>query len=132
MFVDTSALIAILNKESEAEHFSNLIAASPLRYTSSVVLLEATMRLSSIFQIEPEVVSDLLDELVRQTRIEVVAVNAEMGRLAVKAFARDGKGRHAAGLNFGDCLSYGAAKNLGVPLLFKGKDFELTDIERAN
>ena len=132
MFVDTSALIAILNKESEAELFSNLIAASRVRYTSPVVLLEATMRLSSLFQIEPDEVSQLLDELLRQTRIEVVPITIEMSRLAVMAFARYGKGRHAAGLNFGDCLSYGAAKNLGAALLFKGRDFELTDIERAH
>jgi ribonuclease VapC len=131
MFVDTSAIIAVLTGESEAEHFSNLIAASTVRYTSPVVLLEATMRLSSIFQLEPDLVSDLLDQLVSRTRIEIVAVNTEMGRLAVKAFSRYGKGRHPAGLNFGDCLSYGAANTLRVPLLFKGQDFSLTDIERA-
>ena len=131
MFVDTSAIIAVLTGESEAEHFSNLIAASTVRYTSPVVLLEATMRLSSIFQLEPDLVSDLLDQLVSRTRIEIVAVNTEMGRVAVKAFSRYGKGRHPAGLNFGDCLSYGAANTLGVPLLFKGQDFSLTDIERA-
>jgi len=131
MFVDTSAIIAILTGESEAEHFSNVIAASTVRYTSPVVLLEATMRLSSIFQLEPDLVSDLLDQLVSRTRIEIVAVNTEMGRLAVKAFSRYGKGRHPAGLNFGDCLSYGAANTLRVPLLFKGQDFSLTDIERA-
>jgi ribonuclease VapC len=131
MFVDTSAIIAVLTGESEAEHFSNLIAASTVRYTSPVVLLEATMRLSSIFQLEPDLVSDLLDQLVSRTRIEIVAVNTEMGRVAVKAFSRYGKGRHPAGLNFGDCLSYGAANTLGVPLLFKGQDFSSTDIERA-
>ena len=123
MFVDTSAIIAVLTGESEAEHFSNLIAASTVRYTSPAVLLEATMRLSSIFQLEPDLVSDLLDQLVSRTRIEIVAINTEMGRLAVKAFSRYGKGRHPAGLNFGDCLSYGAANTLGVPLLFKGQDF---------
>ena len=90
------------------------------------------MRLASIFQVEPDLVSDLLDDLVRQTGTDVVAVDIDMGRWAVNAFARYGKGRHAAGLNFGDSLSYGAAKILGVPLLFKGRDFELTDIERAD
>ena len=131
MFVDTSAIIAILTGESEAEHFSNVIAASTVRYTSPVVLLEATMRLSSIFQLEPELVAELIDELVRRTRMEMVAVNTEMGRVAVKAFSQYGKGRNPAGLNFGDCLSYGAAKTLGVALLFKGQDFNRTDIERA-
>lgn len=131
MFVDTSAIIAVLTGESEAEHFSNLIAASTVRYTSPAVLLEATMRLSSIFRLEPDLVSDLLDQLVSRTRIEIVAINTEIGCLAVKAFSRYGKGRHPAGLNFGDCLSYGAANTVGAPLLFKGQDFSLTDIERA-
>jgi ribonuclease VapC len=63
--------------------------------------------------------------------MEMVAVNTEMGRVAVKAFSQYGKGRNPAGLNFGDCLSYGAAKTLGVALLFKGQDFNRTDIERA-
>ncbi len=131
MFIDTSAIIAIIKDEHEAEYFSSLLASANNVYTSPIVLLEATMRLSSIFRIEPDIVTTLLDEFVSRTRIEIVSVDREMGRLAAKAFAHHGKGRHPAGLNFGDCLSYAAAKALKAPLLFKGNDFALTDIERV-
>lgn len=131
MFIDTSAIIAIIKDEHEAEYFSSLLASANNVYTSPIVLLEATMRLSSIFRIEPDIVTTLLDEFVSRTRIEIVSVDREMGRLAANAFAHYGKGRHPAGLNFGDCLSYAAAKALKIPLLFKGNDFALTDIERV-
>jgi len=131
MFIDTSAIIAIIKDEHEAEYFSSLLASANNVYTSPIVLLEATMRLSSIFRIEPDIVTTLLDEFVSRTRIEIVSVDREMGRLAANAFAHYGKGRHPAGLNFGDCLSYAAAKALKAPLLFKGNDFALTDIERV-
>jgi ribonuclease VapC len=73
--------------------------------------------------------SDDLDQFVRDAGIEVVPVTEDHARLAREGFARFGKGRHAAGLNFGDCFSYALAKASGHPLLFKGNDFSHTDVK---
>jgi ribonuclease VapC len=73
----------------------------------------------------------LLDTLVERAGIEVVGVDIEQGELARRAFARYGKGRHAAGLNFGDCFAYALAQALGESLLFKGDDFSQTDVVAA-
>jgi ribonuclease VapC len=67
--------------------------------------------------------------LIAKASIEIVPVDAEQAQIARSAFSQFGKGRHPAGLNYGDCFSYGLAKTLGQPLLYKGKDFAQTDIE---
>jgi ribonuclease VapC len=69
-----------------------------------------------------------LDQLIERGGIELVAVDLEQAKLARGAFSRFGKGRHAAGLNYGDCFAYALAKMLGEPLLFKGEDFSRTDV----
>ena len=74
---------------------------------------------------------DQLDTLIERAGIEVVSVNAEQATIARRAWRRFGKGRHAAGLNFGDCLAYALAESTGEPLLFKGDDFARTYIEPA-
>ena len=73
----------------------------------------------------------LLDRLIDRFEIVVVPVDREQALLAREALRRFGKGRHKAGLNFGDCFSYALAKQTGEPLLFKGKDFSQTDITPA-
>jgi ribonuclease VapC len=70
-------------------------------------------------------------DLSRKAAVDTVAFDDEQLRLARTAFLRYGKGRHAAGLNFGDCVSYGLAQWTGEPLLFKGADFTLTDVARV-
>lgn len=70
-------------------------------------------------------------DLLEQYRIDVVNFTDPLAILAVEAFDRYGKGRHKAGLNFGDCMAYALAKSLDAPLLFKGGDFALTDIRPA-
>lgn len=76
----------------------------------------------------PDGIRDL-DLFIAKAKIEVVPVDAEQGHVARTAFRDYGKGRHRAGLNFGDCFAYALAKTLDEPLLFKGTDFVLTDIE---
>ncbi len=73
----------------------------------------------------------VLNELLADMRVETVPLLGDHARLAVEAFRRYGKGRHPAGLNFGDCFSYALSKATGEPLLFKGDDFARTDIKRA-
>jgi ribonuclease VapC len=72
-----------------------------------------------------------LDSLLARASIELVPVDAEQARLARLAYGRFGKGRHAAGLDFGDCFSYALARFRGEPLLFKGDDFSKTDLVAA-
>lgn len=71
------------------------------------------------------------DALIRRAGIVVEAVTEEQAQLARQAYSDFGKGRHPAGLNFGDCFSYALAKAAREPLLFKGNDFSQTDIERV-
>lgn len=128
MVIDTSAVLAILQNEPERRAFNELIEKAPTRSMSVPSWVEASMVLQSRFGAEG--MRDL-DRLVETARIEIVPVDQEQGEEAREAFRRFGKGRHAAGLNFGDCFSYGLAKSLGQPLLFKGNDFTETDIQAA-
>ncbi len=75
----------------------------------------------------PEVVN-LLDALLQELAIEIVPFDQELARESRGAFIRFGKGRHSAGLNFGDCVSYALAQTRGLPLLYKGDDFAKTDV----
>jgi ribonuclease VapC len=66
--------------------------------------------------------------VIRQRKIAIIPVTVEHAFLAVRGYSMYGKGRHAAGLNYGDCFSYALAKALNEPLLFKGDDFRKTDV----
>lgn len=129
MFIDTSAIVAILASEDDADELSLRIEAAPRRMTSALVLLEASMRLSTLLAVEPEIVAEAVRAFLLEARIDVVPIGEGEAWLAVAAFARFGKGRGGpAQLNLADCLSYACAKGQGVPLLYKGFDFAATDI----
>ena len=132
MFVDTSVFVAILAGEADAELFALKLAAADERYTSGLVILEASMRLSSLLQIDPREVETHIARILQEAKIEVVAIDAAIARQAVAAFAAYGNGRgHPAQLNLADCMSYACARARQLPLLFKGDDFRRTDIEAA-
>jgi ribonuclease VapC len=132
IFVDTSAIVALLYKEPEAAMFAQTLAQERDKITAGHVILESAMRLSSLFTLSPSVVDSQVTALLRQSSIDVVPITEEVAHVAVAAFERYGKGRkNRAGLNFGDCLSYACAKAHGARLLFKGGDFAHTDIARA-
>jgi len=124
--VDTSAIIAILRNEPEKERFVDAILAASPRLMSAVSLQEAGMVIAGRFG--DEAAWEPLDALLARMGIEIVAHDGALAGLARTAFLRFGKGRHAAGLNFGDCASYALAKATDVPLLFKGEDFGRTDV----
>ncbi len=129
MFIDTSAIVAILSEEEDAEALTRRISSATSRMTSALVILEAVMRLSSKLAVEPQDAADAVDALLAEAEIEVVAIDREDGRRATQAFSEYGKGRgHPAQLNLADCLSYACAKNRQVPLLYKGADFARTDM----
>ncbi|AZO56432.1 MAG: type II toxin-antitoxin system VapC family toxin [Mesorhizobium sp.] len=129
MFVDTSVIVAILSGEADAGEWSNRIAAAPRKITSALVVLEASMRLSTMFAIEPAVAEMAIEALLQEAEIEVVSIDAGDAKLAIQAFSDYGKGRgHPAQLNLADCLSYACAKSHGSALLYKGNDFSHTDL----
>src|SRR5215469_10257413 len=128
MVVDTSAVVAILLREPEADRFAGMVVDSPLRVMSVVTRVELS------FVVEGRLREDGrtdLEQLLRDLRIELAAVTPEQAEIAIEAFRRYGKGRHRAGLNIGDCFSYALAKVMDLPLLFKGGDFIHTDIRSA-
>jgi ribonuclease VapC len=127
--VDSSALVAILRREAEADAFIRAIAAADSCVMSSVSLLETSMVLAGRAG-GAESWSEL-DALILRGRIEIVAQDAGLAHAAREAFLRFGKGRHHAGLNLGDCASYALAKTRGLKLLFKGDDFSRTDLDLA-
>jgi len=131
IFVDTSALIAILAGEPEASEFAAKIQAEPERVCGAHVILEASMRLATLSGLTPTAVETDVMRTLRAASIAVVPIDEEVAHVAVAAFERYGKGRGRARLNFGDCLSYACAKVFGAQLLFKGDDFARTDIARA-
>jgi ribonuclease VapC len=132
MFIDTSALVAIIEREAEAARLTGAIRASANRWTSPLVRLETTMVLSRARSSRVSQLSISFDNIIKSLRVEIIPLTDEMGIRAVEAFEKFGKGRgHPAQLNLADCMSYGAAQVLKAQLLFKGDDFTKTDIAVA-
>lgn len=129
MIIDSSALVAILLREPEAQAFTDVVLAASSRLFGAPSYLETAMVL--IGRLGPTALA-ALGRLVEYLDIDLVAFDARQARGAVAAFLCYGKGRHPAGLNFGDRCSYALAAETGSPLLFKGNDFSLTDIGAAS
>jgi ribonuclease VapC len=129
MFVDTSAIVAFMFDEHDASALATQLERASRRLTSPAVRLETCMVLTSRLDIPPRAAQDLFDDFLSQSEVAELSIDERVGRLAVECFERYGKGRHPAGLNFGDCLSYACAKAQGATLLFKGEDFAQTDVE---
>lgn len=125
--IDTSAIMVIALQEREEEVFTNLLLSSERLLVPASCFVEGTIALRRRFGR-----SERLDGFVASFEPEIAGVDALVAQIARDADLRYGRGaRHPARLNFGDCLSYAVAKQLGAPLLFKGDDFRHTDIESA-
>ncbi len=128
MIVDTSAIMAILQKEPEAPAFGAALTEGARIAISAATLVElcvvAESRAGAAVWAEVEA-------LMADAAIEVAPFTAEQAALAREGWRRFGKGRHPAGLNLGDCFAYALAQERGEPLLFKGEDFARTDVRRA-
>ena len=128
MIVDTSAVLAILFNESDAETFARAISEadspriSAASFVKAAVVIEVQTRESGSRQ---------FDAFFRRAGIIIEPVTEEQAHAARQAYTDFGKGRHAAALNFGDCFAYALAKVTGEPLLFKGGDFRKTDVKVA-
>lgn len=131
MFVDASALCAILALEDDAEYFVKQIRSAERRITSPLAIWEAVVNLPRLNGFDVSVSEQQVLKFLEMASVEVVAVAPEATLIALDAFRRYGKGRHPAALNFGDCFAYACAKHHRVPLLCKGNDFVQTDIEMA-
>lgn len=125
--VDSSALVAIVLGEPEAESLLTAMQAQPA-ILGAATLLEASIVVEA--RQGPDATRDL-NLLVTGAIDEVVPFDAEQAAAALVAWRRFGRGRHPAGLNFGDCLAYACAQLRDVPLLFKGDDFARTDVPTA-
>jgi len=128
MVIDSSALLALLLAEPEAETFARAIAADPRRLASAFSILETAIVVETK---KGENAGRELDLLLHRAQIDVVVMDAAQVELARSAYRRYGKGGQPAGLNIGDCCSYALSRFTGEPLLFKGGDFARTDVALA-
>jgi ribonuclease VapC len=129
MIVDTSAIVAILDQEPEADRIVRTLAATSERIISAATLVEVGIVIQA--RRGDDGARDL-DLLLAKLRIEILPFTARQAEIARKAFRRYGRGRHDAKLNFGDCMAYAVAKDESAALLFKGDDFGKTDVVVAS
>lgn len=128
MVIDTSALVAILTGEAERRRFIDAIESAESRLVSAATFVETAIVIESRYGADGLHAFDLF---LAKAEVEIVAVDADQAHAARRAFSRFGKGRHQAGLNYGDCFSYALANVRSEPLLFKGDDFPHTDVDPA-
>ena len=128
MVLDSSAIVAVLLKEPGHDRLLEAIEHAELIVVGTPTLLEATMVLTARLGQDAR---PLLSAFLRRLDAELVAFNEEHLDAATTAFLRFGRGRHPAGLNFGDCMSYAVSSVANLPLLFIGEDFPRTDIAQA-
>ena len=126
MVIDTSAVLAVLQNEPERDTFLRFIVDAPIRRMSAASYVEAGIVLESR---SGTAGTHQLILFMSRAEIQVEQVDLEQAEIALYAFRRFGKGRHAAGLNYGDCFSYALASVKEEPLLYKGSDFPETDIQ---
>jgi ribonuclease VapC len=129
MIIDSSAIVAILKDESDAITFIDAIYYADRRYISAATVVEIA---AVVDPNQDPVLNRRIDQIIREAHIEIVSVDAEQAEFARGALRDFGKrSGHPARLNYGDSFSYALARQLGLPLLFKGNDFSETDIESA-
>jgi ribonuclease VapC len=128
MVIDTSAVLAILLSEGDANLYAEAIEKADSCHMSAANYLEAALVIDT--RGDP-VASREFDLFFRRADFVIEPVTLEHAQIARQSYRDFGKGRHTAALNFGDCLAYALAKSLDQPLLFKGSDFSRTDIEAA-
>jgi ribonuclease VapC len=132
MFVDASAIVAILTREPEADTLADVLEKAPSPITSPIAIFEAVLgicrkRYGSVEEAERDV-----GEFLDLAGVRTAPITGEEAHAALAAFSRYGKGRgHPAQLNLGDCFAYAMATNARTPLLFKGEDFDKTDVSPA-
>lgn len=128
MILDSSALVAFVLREEGWEELLSKMEAAETLGVGTPTLAETGLVLASRLTADS---TGVLLRILLEFDVRTIPFGDAHWREAVRAFRRYGKGRHPAGLNFGDCLTYATAKLAGQPLLSAGRDFEKTDLERA-
>lgn len=126
MVIDSSAIVAIFLNEPDAKLLEHRIADDPVRLISAGTLIETGLLIESKLG---AIGGRELDLWLQRAKVEIVAVDEEQAEFARRGWRRFGKGRHPAGLNYGDCFAYALAVTRDEPLLFKGNDFSKTDVK---
>ena len=128
MVIDSSAIIALLNKEPEAKDIAAKIADAKHRMMAAPNVFEVYIVAEKRWGMEG---AAFVTRFLHETRTDIRPFGRELIHQAQLAWRQFGKGRHPAALNFGDCMAYALANSLKMPLLFKGDDFARTDITSA-
>jgi len=128
MILDSSAILAVLFREGGFESLIARMLAAQIRAVGAPTLVETGIVLTAKLDAGSQ---GLVDRFLQEFEIETIPFGEHHWREACEAYLRFGRGRHPAGLNFGDCLTYAIARLSGQPLLFVGRDFKRTDLEAA-
>jgi ribonuclease VapC len=131
MFLDASAIVAILLKETDWESLASKVDPDRQNITSALSRYEAVLGVVRSRLCEIEAANILVGQFLDQAKVSIISIDDPIGVEALAAFSRFGRGRHKAALNMGDCFAYACAKSRKMPLLFKGNDFIHTDIRIA-
>lgn len=131
MFMDASAIVAILAREDDGSELLARVRGARQIHTSPLAVYEAVLGLARSRGMTIPDAEAAIEGFIAQVGAQATPITPEIGRMAVETFARYGRGNHPAGLNMGDCFAYACARILGLPLLFKGRDFSQTDIVAA-
>lgn len=131
MFIDASALTAILADEADGPELLARLDKARTRITSPLAVWESTIAVARILGLSIRDSAEAIEQFLSLAGIDTVAVAPAVRHLAIEAYERYGKSRHPAALNFGDCFAYACARHAKAPLLYKGDDFPLTDIKTA-
>jgi ribonuclease VapC len=126
MVIDSSAIVAIFFNEPDAPSLQRKVADDPVRMISAGTLIETAILIESRLG---EIGGRELDLWLLRAKVEIVPVDEEQVEMARRGWRRFGKGRHPASLNYGDCFAYALAVTRDEVLLFKGNDFEKTDVK---
>jgi ribonuclease VapC len=128
MFLDASAIIAIIAGESDAASLAARLGRAVRVVTSPIAVYESVLGLARVGNTSIADATSVLDQFLLEVDATIIPIDAPIGSAAIVAFERFGKGRHSAALNLGDCFAYACAATHEIPLLCKGDDFPRTDI----
>ena len=132
MFIDASAIVAILTREPEADALEDVLESARSPITSPIAIFEAALGICRKRHASVEEAGEDVREFLGVAGVRTVSITEREAETALAAFSRYGRGRgHPAQLNLGDCFAYAMAKNHRTALLFKGEDFDKTDIPVA-
>ena len=131
MFLDASAIVAILVKEPDWELLELKAEGSSRKLVSALSIYEAVLGIARKLNCDISEAQEAVHDFLREAKASTIPIDDAIGVAAISAFARFGKGQHRAGLNMGDCFAYACARSRNVPLLCKGDDFIHTDVTPA-